>query len=228
MTSSTALVDALELTREQELLLTAALAGRAAAPDAWQAWTARTDVDALDHDSQWLLPLLYWNLHRHGVASGRLVRYRNVYVHHWYRNNVTLSRLSHGSLTVLAGGAAMAVAYYESTGARPFVDLEIVDAGSPRFPRDLDQPVFATGRRGVWHAREWLVPSPAHQLVDIIVRRERWDTRSRLLWIADAATLVNRPDCDPAQVRALARELGALDSVMPIVEALPARFGPHP
>ena len=225
MTSSTAPVDACALTREQELLLAAALGRASRALDAWQAWTARTRVDALDRDSQWLLPLLYWKLRRHGVALDRLVRYRNVYLHHWYRNNVTLSRLCDRSPTMLVGGAAMAVAYYESAGARPFLDLEVMDAAAPRFPRDLDQRVREAARRGAWQARAWLAPSPAHQLVDVVVRRERWDPRSRLLWMADAITLVNRPDCTTHEVQGFARALGVLDSVMPIVDALDRRFG---
>lgn len=225
MTSSIAPTDLFAVTCEQDLLLVSALGQRRAAIEAWRAWAARVDIARLDRDSQWLLPLLYWNLRRHGVGADRLVRYRNVYLHHWYRNTVALSRLDGEAATTLAGGAAMAVAYYDSPGLRPFVDLEPVDADNPRFSREIDRRAFADGHCGHWASRPWRVLAPAHQVVDVIVRRDRWDIRSRLFWITDAVTLLRRPDLDVAVVHAFAAELGALDAVTAIVDGLRARFG---
>lgn len=223
------------LTATQHLLLTAALARGDAGLDAWCAWRARTSVDTLDADSQWLLPLLYDTLRRAGVALEALARYRNVYRHNWYTNSlrvrqaeVASAALPHGAVTLI-GGAAMALRDYDSLGARPFATVSLlvrsavatrpdvvagpaagnIDVRTSLFNDEVDDLVTARARRCTWRTTRWSVLDPADELVAICLARRAWDARSRLLWIADAVTLVRRhQDLNWHAVVTLAARLG--------------------
>jgi hypothetical protein len=220
-------------TREQALLLRAALRRGPEGLGAWEQWRASASVDALDGDSQWLLPLLYHNLHAQDIAPGLLVRYRNVYLHNWYKNTLTLrqarSALAHlqavSHAVILLGGGAMALRHYEALGARPFERLSVlarhatmpagagvaagaVDAQVSLFDPGTDGDVVRRATHVQWKTLRCLVLDPADQLVDICVRHRAWDRRSRLLWMADAVTTVRRnPDLDWKRVITLADQV---------------------
>lgn len=230
-------------TREQELLLRAALWRGPEGLGAWEQWRARARLDALDGDSQWLLPALYENLRAQDVAPRLLVRYRNVYLHNWYRNNLTLHRAQPAlarlegvsGAVVLLGGGALALAHYATLGARPFERLSVLapgasvptEAGPGTRDVDVRASLLDPGadeelvRRATvvrWQATRHLVLDPADQVLDLCLRRREWDHRSGLLWMCDAVMVARRhPGLDWRQVMALA---GRLDRRREVARAL--------
>jgi hypothetical protein len=204
------------VTREQALLLRAALLRGPEALDAWRAWHEATRIDALEPDSQWLLPLLFLNLRAQGVPAARLVRYQNVWLHNWYKDNLALraiersasGRRGDGRPLVVVGGAALALAYYDTLGARPFVSVDLAD------PADLGEAVLARTLAGGWKSIRWRVLGPADQVVRICARREDWDPRSRLFWVADLVTVWRRhPRLDLVQATQRAERTGDATAV---------------
>ena len=234
----------------QALLLEAALRRGAPALEAWRRWVDGLDPERLEEqiepDSQWLMPLLYWNL-RHDVAHPVLARCRNVYLHNWYKNNAMLHALAAAiragkpSLAppVLLKGAAMAVRYYDSPGARPFVAVDawmpaagdgsewpdslrdalvLHDAPFPETPPDalLDRADAVTVMGAAC-----AVLSAADQLVHIASQRRSWDPRTGLVWLADAAQVLRRsPDLEWDVARAAASRLGLADALSATLDYL--------
>jgi len=90
----------------QSSLLRASLSDGPEALQAWQDWRAATDIDTLDQESYRLLPLLYDNLRRLGVDDPVLVRYRSVYKHMWYRNQLTFRAITLSVLLAVVLAAA--------------------------------------------------------------------------------------------------------------------------
>jgi hypothetical protein len=212
------------LTAQHELMLRAALTHGASARAAWRAWARNADVENLDPDSQWVMPLLYANLRAEGVVHPVLVRCRNVYLHNWYKGHAVLHALAawwravDGSTAglVLLRSAATALRSYATVGARPIesVDLWRPTPASGNPPADLTLPDpfpcplrlharmlddavdVEIGRRAEPVAVMGVscrIMSPADQLVHLCVQRDSWDTRSRLLWMADAVRLLEGP-----------------------------------
>lgn len=209
---------------QHELMLRAALTHGASALAAWHAWARDADVERLDPDSQWLMPLLYANLRTEGVSHPLLIRCRNVYLHNWYKGHAVLHALAAwlranpettGGLVLLRGTAA-ALRSYATVGARPIESVDLWRPGDPperpgaaptppaSFPclvrlhaRMLDEAVDVDiARRAEPVAVMGVsckIMSPADQLVHLCVDRDAWDSRSRLLWIADAVRLLERP-----------------------------------
>lgn len=236
---------------QQELLLRAALLHGPDGIADWHSWRASVRLDGLDGDSQWLLPQLYCNLHAHGVGTEFLARYRNVYLHNWYKNNLTLRRVEAGlrrlqqtyHAVVLLEGAAMALRHYDAVGARPFDRLKVlvlkdrrssssceaedgIDQQASLFDAETDRAVVRRATEADWMSNRWFVLDPADQLVDICVRRERWDHRSVLLWVADAATVVRcNADLDWGRVSSLAARVNRQASVARALRYLDERIG---
>jgi len=226
-------------TPRQELLLAAALGRGEAARAAWRDWVAGLAPERLEEqiepDSQWLMPLLYWNLRR-DVTHPVLARCRNVFLHNWYKNNVMLHALASAvrdaqpaaAPPVLLKGAAMAVRYYESPGARPFATIDAcipsAAGGGLQWPDPLRETVtlheipLSAESADRLLARADTVPvmgatcavlSAEDQLVHICCQRQSWDPNTRLVWLADAAQVLRRsPDLDWNTVRAAASRLG--------------------
>jgi hypothetical protein len=220
-------------------MLTAALRGGAPAIAAWEAWVTGLDPahleDELEPDSQWLMPLLYRNLSRLGVAHPVLARCRNVYLHNWYKNNALLHALasslrtavSTASRPVLLKGAAMAVRYYDALGARPVETADVwtphgATAPRPRGPAPEhvihhdtlfagipDGDVVARAETVAIMGATCSVLSPADQLVHVSVLSHVWDSRSRLMWVADAVQVLRTPRFDWNVALTLAAALGA-------------------
>lgn len=98
---------------------------------AWQAWRAQVDIDHLDRHSQWLLPLLYRRLATLRVEHALLQRYKNVYLHNWYKNALLLKAV--GEFTALLGsipavaktGLGCMLDIYQDMGARPLQRAEM-------------------------------------------------------------------------------------------------------
>ena len=98
---------------------------------AWQEWRAQVNVDHLDRHSQWLLPLLYRRLSALRVEHPLLQRYKNVYLHNWYKNTLLLKAVGEvvallGSIPAVAKtGLGWVMDIYEDVGVRPLHRAEI-------------------------------------------------------------------------------------------------------
>jgi hypothetical protein len=134
-------------TREQELLLRAALLAGPAALDAWEQWKANTDFgDYLDNGSFRLLPLLYKNLRRHGVTDPFMHKLKGIYRLAWYKNQTRFRDIEEvlrtfheaGIQTMLLKGAALTLLHYKDNGVRPMVDVDIlVSSAKARLDAEL-------------------------------------------------------------------------------------------
>lgn len=121
-------------TRQQELLLRAALLQGKEAIDAWHEWKSRVDIDRLDPGSLRLLPLLYRNLRIRGVEDPLMNKFKGVYRLTWYENQMlfhnmaTLLRSFHnaGIQTMILKGAALTLLYYGDYGLRPLGDFDVL------------------------------------------------------------------------------------------------------
>jgi len=121
-------------TREQELLLRAALLQGKEAIDAWYEWKSSVDVDRLDPGSLRLLPLLYWNLRTHGVKDPLMNRFKGICRLTWYENQMlfynmaTLLRSFHnaGIQTMVLKGAALTLLHYRDYGLRAMSDFDVL------------------------------------------------------------------------------------------------------
>jgi hypothetical protein len=121
-------------TRQQELLLQAALLRGQKALDAWREWKADVDLDRLDGGSLRLLPLLHRNLLDLGVEDALMGRFKGFHRMTWYRNHRLLrnmvSVMSHlqgiGMPTMVLKGAALISLHYRDHGLRPMADLDVL------------------------------------------------------------------------------------------------------
>jgi hypothetical protein len=116
------------------LLLRAALLDRDEASLAWHSWRLTNVIDELDGGSYRLLPLLYRNLQRHGIADPDMERLKGIYRQTWYRNRIAL-HAARGVLQALAAagietmvlkGAPLAIETYAEPGVRPMNDIDIM------------------------------------------------------------------------------------------------------
>lgn len=122
-------------TREQELLLQAALLRGFDAIKAWQEWKSTVDVEGhLDNGSFRLLPLLYKNLQRHGIEGPFINKLKGIYRKAWYKNQTLFYDVSKtiryfhdaGIKTMLLKGAPLTVLHYKNYGVRPMTDIDIL------------------------------------------------------------------------------------------------------
>jgi hypothetical protein len=122
-------------TREQELLLQAALLPEGAALQAWQNWKAQVNLEQeLDLGSYRLLSLVYFNLQRPGVDDPWIGKLKGVYRRVWYQNQALFHivadvlRLFHAAEieTMILKGAALTLLYYRDYGLRPMSDFDVL------------------------------------------------------------------------------------------------------
>jgi hypothetical protein len=121
-------------TKEQELLLRAALLQGSAAIAAWHEWESNVDIDQLDQGSQRLLPLLYRNLRSHKVETPLMGRFKGVYRATWYKNRTAFHDMAvlldafhdAGIQTLILKGAALVLLHYKDHGLRPMSDFDIL------------------------------------------------------------------------------------------------------
>jgi hypothetical protein len=131
---------------KQQLLLKAAVFPPDEALGFWEKWKTESRIsdhdishqnilphifDPLDHDSQRLLSLVYWNLEKSGdPVIGTL---RGYYRYSWMKgsyfvNNAALlvNKLQQAGFSVmLLKGLPLAVLYYKNVGVRPMEDIDI-------------------------------------------------------------------------------------------------------
>lgn len=121
-------------TVNQQLLLRAALSDQPIAEAAWNAWHDRVDLDSIDAGSYRLLPLLYSNLVRHGIASPLLTRLKGIHRHAWFRNQMLFRDIAdivhifnaRGIRTLLLKGAALSLTTYRDAAVRPMCDGDLL------------------------------------------------------------------------------------------------------
>jgi hypothetical protein len=121
-------------TREQELLLRAAVLEGVPALEAWREWRARIDFDSLDRASARVVPQLYRNLVQHEVEDPLLGKLRGIYRHTWLRSQLGLRAVAGvlvafreaGVDTLVVKGAALAALHYRDPGARPMSDIDVL------------------------------------------------------------------------------------------------------
>jgi hypothetical protein len=120
---------------QQELLLKAALLSGEEALDAWGKWHDKIDwEEQLDHGSFRLLPLLYTNLHKHGVDDPVMGKLKGIYRNAWSKNQTlfhemakVVEYLQHAGIkTMLLKGASLSLLYYKNNGARPMADIDVL------------------------------------------------------------------------------------------------------
>lgn len=127
--------DHFALAASNRALLTAALSpDAAAAAAAWRAWRDAADLDALPAGQYLMLPALYANLARCGLAEEADPRIKGVYRRTWYANRglIELTAAALAALdgadvpAVLAGAAALAHTVYPQPALRPLFQPEVI------------------------------------------------------------------------------------------------------
>jgi hypothetical protein len=121
-------------TREQLLVLHAALDEPPRARAAWEAWREAVDFDDIDPGSLRLLPLVYRNLGPDGFDPEVAGRLKGVYRLAWSRNHLLFGRAAAaierlggaGIETMALGGAALALVSYRDIGLRPIEDVDLL------------------------------------------------------------------------------------------------------
>ncbi|MCU0760468.1 MAG: nucleotidyltransferase family protein [Steroidobacteraceae bacterium] len=122
-------------TREQFLVLKAALGGRDEALAAYGEWRRTLDVSReFDHEVFRLVPLLYDNLRRHGVEDDLTGRLKGAYRMSWVKahrlaaeTKPILDEMTGAGLEVLAlKGAPLGLLYYGNPALRPMGDFDFV------------------------------------------------------------------------------------------------------
>ncbi len=121
-------------TRNQELLLKAALFKGEDCRSAWEQWKRQNDVEHLDDGSHRLLPLAYHNLCSQGMQDGLLVRLKSVYRYMLTRNHLMFHSIipvlkaleARGIKTMLLKGAALTLTHYKNYGLRPQLDIDVL------------------------------------------------------------------------------------------------------
>jgi hypothetical protein len=121
-------------TREQELLLKAALFSGETALNSWEKWITLTDFNKIDSDSYRLLPLAVHNLEEKGMNDPFLDRFRGLKKKTWFKNQILFKSLrdilisfhSHGIKTIVLKGSALIPLYFNDLSIRPQNDVDIL------------------------------------------------------------------------------------------------------
>jgi Uncharacterised nucleotidyltransferase len=121
-------------TEEQRLVLHAALDERDGALVAWQRWRQAVDLDAVDHGSIRLLPLVYRNLGPDSFDAEVAGRLKDLYRSSWSHNQLIFKRAAGaigvlekaGIETLVTKGASLAILSYGDVGVRPMDDVDVL------------------------------------------------------------------------------------------------------
>ena len=147
----------------QERLLQAGLAIGPMAMEAWREVSPDLDPDALDPGSARLVPLVWWNLRRHGVGGPLMAAMERCYTKTRAANEGLLEQL--GSClaafnaaripTMVLKGPALLQSVYADGGLRPMSDLDVLVP--------LDRVADASGTLGRLGWRPTAALTPAMQ-----------------------------------------------------------------
>ena len=121
-------------TKDQELLLKAALLDHDEAKDSWNRWESRINITNIDNSSYRILPLVYWNLRSFEKDEHIAHILKGVMRKTWYANLMlfrktadVISMLVDRNIdTMLLKGAALSSDYYEHDGLRAMEDTDVL------------------------------------------------------------------------------------------------------
>ncbi len=121
---------------QQTLLLRAALLSRQAAVTAWYQWRANADLDQLPTGGFLLLPLLAYNLQRHGITDPLLDKCQGIHRRTWTQQQLHLQGLTPllqalqtaGISPILQGDLALALFHYPEQGLRMVDTVHLLTA----------------------------------------------------------------------------------------------------
>ena len=122
-------------TKDQELLLRAALLKGSDAVEAWMEWKSSVDLEGhLDNGSFRLLPLLYTNLKQLDVKDPLMGKLKGIYLKSWYKNQRLFFEArkildylhNEGIQTIVLKGVPLAILHYKNYGVRPMTDIDIL------------------------------------------------------------------------------------------------------
>jgi len=120
---------------QQELLLAAATGSDDSALSAYRAWRNSINLEGeFDHGTYRLLPLLYRNMQRIGLADPLMTRLKGVYRKEWCNTQELFHAIKpivaelekNGIQTLLVKGAPLALTYYRNYAVRPMADADVV------------------------------------------------------------------------------------------------------
>jgi hypothetical protein len=102
--------------------------------EAWREWNKLFEKVELDAAERRLLPLLYRNLHAHGIRGPLINRLKEEYNRTWSGNQFSFHRAADlirvfdqaGIQTILLKGSALATLFYEDAGLRPMMDVDLL------------------------------------------------------------------------------------------------------
>jgi len=124
--------------REQSLVLSAALGDGPAALRAYDAWLATVDIEReFDREVFRLIPLLYDNLRRLGHRDALTGRLKGTYRLAWAKNHRLFEEtrpvldgfLAAGLRVMVLKGAPLALNYYGNPAVRPMSDIDFIVPG---------------------------------------------------------------------------------------------------
>jgi hypothetical protein len=122
-------------TRDQELLLRAALLKGSDAVEAWKEWKSSVDLEGHhDNGSFRLLPLLYTNLKLLDIKDPFMGKLKGIYLKSWYTNQRLFFEArkildylhKEGIQPIVLKGIPLAILHYKNYGVRPMNDIDIL------------------------------------------------------------------------------------------------------
>jgi hypothetical protein len=238
-------------TVEEELLLGVALSPRSEVGEAWTRLTRAVEIQALDHPSHDLLPMVYRRLADAGVKDPWLGRLKGFYRRTWYRNQLLMRLLAEplgvigaeGVSPILLGGASVGLLHYRQIGARDMSDTSIALR-----PGEIERALAALGRAnqrvppmasleddGLCAATVPLevagagahAPSPEDQLLRTCAGAITSTSRpNRCRWVADAFAILDssREELDWPRLIAQAVDNRVLPQLRPLLSYLRETF----
>jgi len=213
------------LSHDQRLVLRAALLTGDDGVAAWREWRATADLDTIDRGSARLLPLLWFNLLANDVEDPWMPRFKGIYRHTWFANQVWMRRVrqieatlaERGVVPICLKGLALANGYFDNPGLRPMDDLDLLIA-----PDEVSDALEALGSAG-WRApfdHPELVLEVVHGVELISAEGERLDLHGHLFQ-GSLNAVVDRSRRDRAETQTLAdgpmRVLDATDQLLHVM-----------
>lgn len=174
-------------TKEHDLLLRACLLQGDEALAAWHEWHKLFAQRGPDAAERRLLPLLYRNLHAHGLRGPLIGKFREAYNRTWAQNQLSFHRAAElvrafnhaGIQTILLKGAALAPLFYADAGLRPMMDIDLLVRRQEALP--AMRLLNSLGWQSKYRSAEALVPfEHADEFTDATF--QHLDLHWRVLW----------------------------------------------
>lgn len=123
---------------DDALLLKAVLLPGQEAIKAWEEWLQIVNIDTVEAGTQRMFPLLYAKLKEYNIDHPLMNRFKGIYRHTWYKNQMTFHHIipllkgfeDAGIDALVLKGTALTVLYYKDLGLRPMSDFDLMIAPS--------------------------------------------------------------------------------------------------